>query len=270
MLALQLACAQTSSVTLLVFMKQLKALTKAADVCSAARMRPDPDLPAFSLAPPPRVARALLQYLALLMSALCQRHQEARVIQSVALSASKRRERTSQQDVQQQLTSKVVAAAIAKEISRASYHEEHGRPVPAGLPLQLKLNEANIKDLVGEFVAVAPSGSACIRHIGWTMVLALLSCTGSCKVLWSTCPSSNCLNSCAEREPHLFRLMLKREVHVSGLVLKEKPHLFALLAQEKSVDVNSRRRGHFMCLECMQKHTSMSNLLRCSLCKLNE
>ncbi len=154
MLALQLACAQTSSVTLLVFMKQLKALTKAAIVCSAARMRPDPDLPAFSMEAPLRVAQALLQYLALLISALRQRHQEARMIQSVALSASKRRERSPQQDVQQQLTSKVVAAAIAKEISRASYHEEHGRPVPAGLPLQLKLNEANIKDLVGESVAV--------------------------------------------------------------------------------------------------------------------
>ncbi len=55
--------------------------------------------------------------------------------------------------MQQQLTSKV-AAAIAKEISHASYHEERGRPVPAGLPLHLKLNEANLKDLVGESVAV--------------------------------------------------------------------------------------------------------------------
>ena len=76
------------------------------------------------------------------------------MIQSVALSASKRRERTpQQQDVQQQLTSKV-AAAIAKEMSHASYYEERGRPVPAGLPLHLKLNEANLKDIVGESVAV--------------------------------------------------------------------------------------------------------------------
>lgn len=71
------------------------------------------------------------------------------MIQSIALSAPKRRERTpQQQDVQQQLTSNV-AAAITKELSRASYHEERGRPVPAGLPLHLKLNEANPKDLVG-------------------------------------------------------------------------------------------------------------------------
>ncbi len=153
MLALQLACAQTSDVTLLVFTKQLKALTTVPDVCSAARMRPDPDLPAFSMESPARVAQALMQYLALLISTLRQRHQEIRMIHSVALSAS-RRERNPQQEFQQQLNSKVVAAAVAKEVSRASYHEMRGRPVPAKLPLHFKLIEANIKDFVGEAVAV--------------------------------------------------------------------------------------------------------------------
>jgi len=138
-------------------------------------MRPDPKLPAFSMEAPLRVAQALLQSLAVLMSALRQRHEQARLIQSVALSASKKRERNPQQNVQQQLTSKVMAAAVTKGISRASYREERGRPVPAGLPLHLKLTEAAVKDLVGEFVAVAPSGSACIRHVGWAMVVALLS-----------------------------------------------------------------------------------------------
>ena len=147
MLALQLACAQISDVTLLVFMKQLKALTNAADVCFAARMRPDPDLPAFSMDAPHRVAQALMQYLALLISALRQRREEVKMIQSFA---SKRR----QLDGQQRLTSKVVESAIAKETFCAPYHEECGRPVPAGLPLCLKLDEANIKEFVGEAIAV--------------------------------------------------------------------------------------------------------------------
>ena len=147
LLATQLACAQTSDVTLLVFMKQLKALTKIAVACCAARMRPDPHLPAFSMAPPARVARALLQYLALLITTLCQKHQEIRTIKSVALS---RRERTPQHKLQQQFHSEVVAAVEAHEVSRASYHEERGRPVPAKLPLRFKLIEANIKEFVGE------------------------------------------------------------------------------------------------------------------------
>ncbi|KAL0054762.1 hypothetical protein WJX82_002004 [Trebouxia sp. C0006] len=130
----------------------------------AARLRPDPDLHAFSMEPPLRVAQALMQYLAVLLSALRQRQEEARMIQSVALSASKRRERTPQQDVQQQLTSKVVAAAIAQEVSCASYHEERGRPVPARLPLQLKLNEVNIKNLVE---LVVPCLTRMWRQLGW-------------------------------------------------------------------------------------------------------
>ncbi len=114
-------------------------------------MRPDPDLPAFSMEPPAKVAQALLQYLALLISTLCKRHQEVRTIQSVALS---RRERTPQQKFQQQLNSELVAAIVANEVSRASYHEKRGRPVPAKLPLQFKMIEPNIKEFVGKSVAV--------------------------------------------------------------------------------------------------------------------
>ncbi|DBA88769.1 TPA: hypothetical protein ACH3X1_004186 [Trebouxia sp. C0004] len=133
----------------------------------AARMRPDPDSPAFSQAPPLRLAQALLQYLALLLSALRQRHQEARLIQSVALSASRRAERNA--DVQQQLTSELVAAAVAKELSRAPYREVRGRPVPAGLPLQLKLNEATVKDLVE---LVVPCVTNMWRKLGWEDIFA--------------------------------------------------------------------------------------------------
>ncbi len=155
MLALLLACSHISVVTLLVFMKQLNALTKAADLLSAAHMRPDPDLPAFSMETPLRVAQALMQHLALLLSALRQLLQEFRCIQSAAFAASIGSERPPQLDVQQQLTSAVVAAAHAKEISRPSYYEERGRPVPAKLPLHFKLIEANIKEFVGEPCAVA-------------------------------------------------------------------------------------------------------------------
>ena len=159
MLATQLACAQTSGVTLLVFTKQLKTLTTLPHVCSAACMRTDPDLPAFSMETPAKVARALLQYLALLISTLCKRHQEVRTVQSVALS---RHERTPQQKFQQQLNSELVAAIVAKEVSRASYHEQRGRPVPAKLPLQFKMIEPNIKEFVGESIAVI-SIWKCIR-----------------------------------------------------------------------------------------------------------
>lgn len=197
LLATQLACAHTSDDFLLVFVKHLKTLTKAADVCSAACMWPDPDLPAFSMAPPPTVAQALLQYLALLLSALRQKLQEAKMIQSVALSALRRAERTRLKK-QEQLATNLVAAALVKGLSRAPYQEVHGRPVPAGLPLHLKLTEPTVKDLVGEIVAVAPFGSACIGHIGWAMFLALPSCTDSCKVLWKACASINSvsMNSC--------------------------------------------------------------------------
>jgi hypothetical protein len=101
--------------------------------------------------PPAKVAQALLQYLVLLISTLCKRHQEVRTIQSVALS---RRERTPQQKFQQQLNSKLVAAIVANEVSCASYHEKRGRPVPAKLPLQFKMIEPNIKEFVGKSVAV--------------------------------------------------------------------------------------------------------------------
>ena len=154
MFALRLICCQIPDVTLLVSTRQMKVLTPLPDVYPAACMRPDPDLPSFSMAPPPRVAQAILQYLASLLSALCQRHQEARMVQSVALSAS-RRQRTPQQEMQQQLTSKMVAVdALAQETSHASYHEVRGRLVPAGLPLLVKLNEAGIKDLAGASVTV--------------------------------------------------------------------------------------------------------------------
>ena len=88
MRATQLACAQTSDVTLLVFMQRPKTLTTLPDVGSAARMRPDPALPVFSMELPARVAQALLQYLVLLISALRRRHQEIMMILSVALSDS--------------------------------------------------------------------------------------------------------------------------------------------------------------------------------------
>lgn len=139
---------------------------------------------------PLRVAQAFMQHLVLLLSALRQRFQEFRLIQSVVLPASKRHEKT--QDVQQQLTSQVVAAAIAKEISRASYYEERGRPVPAKLPLRLNMNEANITDLVGESVA-AISIWKCVHQscrVGNKKPLS------SCKVLWNICASPNCLKSC--------------------------------------------------------------------------
>ena len=210
MLALQLACAQTSDVTLLVFMKQLKALTALPDVCSAARMRPDPDLPAFSMAPPARVAQALLQYLALLLSALCQRHLESRMIQSFALSASRRAERTAQQGVQQKLTSTLVAAAVAKELSHAPYREMHGRPVPAGLPLQLKLNEATVKDFVGEFVAVISI---------WTCVHQTCRLGNGFEACEEASLLHMLLQNCVEhmRLPKLFELMLKEKSMCPGL-----------------------------------------------------
>ena len=40
-----------------------------------------------------------------------------------------------------------MAAAVAQELSHASYHEMHGRPVPAKLPLHFKLILADIKEL---------------------------------------------------------------------------------------------------------------------------
>ncbi len=128
------------------------------------------------------------------------------MIQSVALSASRRAERTAQQDVQQQLTSKLVAAAVAKELSRAPYREMHGRPVPAGLPLQLKLNEATVKDLVGEFVAVI-SVWTCVhqtRRLGNGFKASLLQML---------------LQGFVEhmRLPKLFELMLKEKSMCPGL-----------------------------------------------------
>ena len=105
--------------------------------------------------PPLRVAQALMQHLALLLSALRQILQEFRFIQSAAFAASIGHERPRQQELQQQLTAAVLAAAHAKGVSRASYYEECGRPVPAKLPLHFKLIEANIKEFVGEPCAVA-------------------------------------------------------------------------------------------------------------------
>ena len=112
-------------------------------------MRPNPDLPAFSMETPAKVARALLQYLALLISTLHKRHQETKKIQSVPLS---RHERTPQQKFQQQLNSDFVTAIVANEVSRASYREERGRSVPVKSPLQFKLVET--KEFVGEPFAV--------------------------------------------------------------------------------------------------------------------
>ena len=47
-----------------------------------------------------------------------------------------------------------MAAAVAQELSHASYHEMHGRPVPAKLPLHFKLILADIKEFVGESATV--------------------------------------------------------------------------------------------------------------------
>ncbi len=98
-------------------MKQLKALTKAADVCCAAGMRPDPALPAFSMEPPLRVAQALLQSLAVLLPFL--------------------------------LTCPPPTHAAFKEHSVA-FRTDKGRPVPARLSLQQKLDQASVKRLIGE------------------------------------------------------------------------------------------------------------------------
>ena len=207
-----------------------------ADVCSAARMRPEPALPAFSMAPPARVAQALLQYLALLLSALRQRLHEAKILQSVALSTVRRAERTVLER-QQQLTTNWLAAAVDKELSHAPYQDMHGRTVPAGLPLQLKLTEPTVKDLVGEFVAVAPFGSACIRHIGWAMDAAsrlhrllqglvedmpllklfeLLCWKGAPSVRTRAQKRGLCVWACAEREMHMFALLVQgKSVYVN-------------------------------------------------------
>ena len=136
-------------------------------------MRPDPDLPAFSMETPAKVARALLQYLALLISTLHKRHQETKKIQSVALS---RRERTPQQKFQQQLNSEFVTAIVANEVSRASYREERGRSVPVKLPLQFKLVETNIKEFVGEPFAVISiwKGMHQTRRVGSVLEASLL------------------------------------------------------------------------------------------------
>ncbi len=150
MLVLHLACAQISSVTLLiciysllVFMKQVKALTKAADVCSAARMRPDPKLPAFSMEPPLRVAQALLQSLAVLLpfllTCLPPTPHPPKTVQSADLNTDK----TAKQTVLQHL------ASSSPDLP-AAFRMDKGRPVPARLSLQQKLDQSSVKRLIGE------------------------------------------------------------------------------------------------------------------------
>ena len=150
MFVLQLACGQISNVTLLVFMKQLRTLTTLPDVCSAARMRPDPDLPAFSMETPLRVAQALLQALAVLLPFLLTcpppTPSPPKPVQSPDLDVDRP---AKQPTILEQIIANSPSLPDAYKHHVGS-HKNTGRPLPAGLPLQQKFDQASVQRLIGE------------------------------------------------------------------------------------------------------------------------
>ena len=113
-------------------------------------MRPDPDLPAFSMDLPLRIGHALLLTLGLLLPLLLKTHRQSNTPQTAGLARDA--DRTAQRQMLQHKmdsNSQRVPAAF-KEQYGAPRRNNSGRPVPAGLPLQLKLSQASIRDLIGE------------------------------------------------------------------------------------------------------------------------
>ncbi|KAA6418421.1 MAG: hypothetical protein FRX49_11581 [Trebouxia sp. A1-2] len=111
-------------------------------------MRPDPDLPAFSMDLPLRIGHALLLTLGLLLPLLLKTHRQSNTPQTAGLARDA--DRTAQRQMLQHKmdsNSQRVPAAF-KEQYGAPRRNNSGRPVPAGLPLQLKLSQASIRDLI--------------------------------------------------------------------------------------------------------------------------
>ncbi len=143
-------------------MKELKALTKAADVSCAACMRPDPKLPAFSMGPPLRVAQALLQSLAVLLPFLltCPPPpipRPPKTVQSADLDTDRIPKK---QTILQQIASNSPDLPAAFKQYGVAFRKDQGRPAPAGLSLQQTLDQASVKRLIGEYGEISPKAFA--------------------------------------------------------------------------------------------------------------
>jgi len=99
---------------------------------------------------PLRVAQALLQSLAVLLPVLLRTHRHPKTLQTADLASDA--DRTAQRQMVQHLmasNSQRLPAAF-KEQRGALRRKNSGRPEPAGLPLQLKLDQASVRDLIGD------------------------------------------------------------------------------------------------------------------------
>ncbi len=127
-------------------------------------MRPDPDLPAFSMEVPLRIGQALLQSLGLLLPLLLKTHRHPNTPQTADLARDA--DRTAQRQMLQHKmdsNSQRVPAAF-KEQCGTPRRKNSGRPVPAGAPLQLKLDQASIRDLIGECCQISLKASSLKGH----------------------------------------------------------------------------------------------------------
>lgn len=130
----------------------------------AARMRPDPALPAFSMETPLRVAQALLQALAVLLPFLLTcpppTPSPPKPVQSPDLDVDRP---AKQPTILEQIIANSPSLPDAYKHHVGS-HKNTGRPLPAGLPLQQKFDQASVQRLI---VLIARSIMHMRQEQGW-------------------------------------------------------------------------------------------------------